>query len=143
MKHLDDMLRLALEAREKAYAPYSRFRVGACLRTASGRLYAGCNVENASYPEGQCAETSALGALVLGGDREIVEVLVVAEGAEPCSPCGGCRQRLMELATPQTPVHMVSTTGKRKTMTLGELLPLAFDGHLLSLRLPGNETDTP
>ena len=136
MEHLDDMIRLALEARDRAYAPYSGFRVGACLRAESGRLYAGCNVENASYPEGQCAEASALGALVLGGDRRILEAVVVADGPDLCPPCGGCRQRLMEMAGPETPVHLCAPGGERRTVLLGELLPLAFDGHLLSLARP-------
>jgi cytidine deaminase len=126
------MIRLALKARERAYAPYSRFRVGACLRAESGRLYAGCNVENASYPESQCAEATALGALVVGGDRKVEEVVVVVEGPRPCTPCGGCRQRLMELAGPETPVHLVTTEGERRTMPLQSLLPEAFSGRFLS-----------
>ncbi len=126
------MIHRATEARERAYAPYSHFRVGACVRGESGRLYAGCNVENASYPEGQCAETSALGAMVLGGDTRLLEVVVVAAGPEPCSPCGGCRQRLMELAEVTTPVHLCNPSGDRRTVPLGDLLPMAFDGHLLT-----------
>jgi cytidine deaminase len=123
---LAPMLELARQALAHAHAPYSRFRVGACLRAESGRLYAGCNVENAAYPVGQCAEATAIGAMVAGGDRRIVEVLVVTERAEVCSPCGRCRQQLAEFAGPATPVHLCGPEGVRRTATLGELLPLAF-----------------
>ena len=97
---LEPMLDLARRALANAHAPYSRFRVGACLRTAGGRLYAGCNVENAAYPVGQCAEATAIGAMVAAGDREIAEVVVLTERAELCSPCGRCRQQLAEFARP-------------------------------------------
>ena len=126
MSDLDEMIRLAKAARDNAHAPYSGFRVGACLRSADDRLFSGCNVENPSYPEGQCAETSALGALVAAGAREIVEVLVLAEGERLCTPCGGCRQRLAEFADAGTPVHIAGPDGLRRSFTLGELLPEAF-----------------
>ena len=122
----EGMLGLARDALERAHAPYSRFRVGACLRAASGRLYAGCNVENASYPVGQCAEASAVGAMVTGGDRVIAEVVLVTERAEPCSPCGRCRQQLSEFAAADTPIHLCGPEGLRQTITLGQLLPLGF-----------------
>src|SRR4029077_1841191 len=92
------MRELAARALANAHAPYSGFRVGACLRAASGRLYAGCNVENSAYPVGQCAEATAIGAMVVAGDHEIVEVVVLTEGREICSPCGRCRQQLAEFA---------------------------------------------
>ena len=120
------MLELARRALANAHAPYSRFRVGACLRAASGRLYAGCNVENAAYPVGQCAEATAIGAMVAAGDRAIVEVVVVSEGAAVCSPCGRCRQQLAEFAAAETPVHLCGPDGVRLTTTIGALLPLAF-----------------
>jgi cytidine deaminase len=123
---LREMLDLARRALAHAHAPYSRFRVGACLRAASGRLYAGCNVENSAYPVGQCAEATAIGAMVAAGDRQIVEALVATEGAELCSPCGRCRQQLAEFARPDVPVHLCGPEGIRLTVTLGELLPLAF-----------------
>ena len=123
---LEEMLALARRALANAHAPYSRFRVGACLRAASGRLHAGCNVENSAYPVGQCAEASAIGAMVTAGDRQIVEVLVVSEGAEICSPCGRCRQQLAEFARTDVPIHLAGPEGIRGTVTLGELLPLAF-----------------
>jgi homotetrameric cytidine deaminase len=120
------LLRAAEAAMRNAHAPYSDFKVGAALRTPRGSIYAGANVENASYPQGQCAEGSALGALVAAGEREVVAVAVVAERAELCPPCGGCRQQLAELAGPETPVHLGRPGGPRRTVTLGELLPLAF-----------------
>ena len=126
MSKVDEMIRLAKSARDNAHAPYSGFRVGACLRSADGRLFAGCNVENAAYPEGQCAETSAIGAMVAAGAREIAEVLVLAEGERLCTPCGGCRQRLAEFAGAGTPVHVAGPEGIRRSFTLSELLPEAF-----------------
>jgi len=126
MSKLDEMIRLAEAARDNAHAPYSGFRVGACLRSVDGRLFSGCNVENAAYPEGLCAETSAIGAMVAAGAREIAEVLVLAEGERLCTPCGGCRQRLAEFADAATPVHVAGPEGLRRSFTLGELLPEAF-----------------
>jgi len=123
---LEPMLDLARRALENAHAPYSRFRVGACLRAESGRLHAGCNVENAAYPVGQCAEATAIGAMVAAGDRRIVEVVLLTEGAEPCSPCGRCRQQLAEFAGPEARVHLCGPEGVRVSTTLGALLPLAF-----------------
>ena len=140
---LDGMLDLARRALANAHAPYSRFRVGACLRAASGRLYAGCNVENAAYPVGQCAEATAIGAMVAAGDRQIVEAVVVAEGAELCTPCGRCRQQLAEFARPDTRVHLCGPEGVRRTVTLGELLPLAFGPETLGpLRPPAGDPST-
>ncbi len=120
------MLDLAREAMDTAYAPYSRFRVGAVVRGANGKLYAGCNVENVAYPEGWCAETSAIAAMIADGERRIVEVAVIGPGAALVTPCGGCRQRLREFADEATPIHICGREGRRKTVTLGELLPLSF-----------------
>jgi cytidine deaminase len=126
MTDIADMLVAANAARVNAHAPYSNFAVGACLRGKSGRLYAGCNVENAAYPQGQCAEQTAIGVMVAAGEKSIVAVLVVADGPELISPCGGCRQRLREFAGADTPVYLCSPDGLRRTLTLGELLPLSF-----------------
>ena len=123
---LEPMLDVARRALAHAHAPYSRFRVGACVRSGSGQLYAGCNVENASYPVTQCAEATAIGAMVAAGERQIVEVVIVTEGLEPCPPCGRCRQQLAEFAAATTPVHLCGPEGVRLTATLGELLPMAF-----------------
>jgi homotetrameric cytidine deaminase len=120
------LLRAASEAMENAYAPYSRFKVGAAVRAPSGAIYVGANVENVSYPQGQCAEASALGALVAAGETAITAVAVVAERLEVCPPCGGCRQRLAEFGGGSTPVYLGPTT-----TTLGELLPGAFDREAL------------
>ena len=123
---LDALFAAAKAARERAYAPYSRFKVGAALRTPSGAIYCGCNVENAAYPEGGCAETAAIAALVLAGERRIVEILVVGDGEALCAPCGGCRQRIREFADAKTRVHVAGPEGVRATFTLEELLPHAF-----------------
>ena len=121
------LVRAASEAMENAYAPYSQFKVGAAVRGASGAIYAGANVENVSYPQGQCAEASAVGALVTAGETTITAVAVVAERLEVCPPCGGCRQRLSEFGDASTPVYLGPTT-----TTLGELLPGAFDREALA-----------
>ena len=121
------LLEAAQAAMRNAHAPYSEFLVGAAQRAPGGALYSGANVENAAYPQGQCAEASAIGALVAAGERRITEVAVVAEKEDFCPPCGGCRQRLSEFAGPDTPVHLGRPGGPRRTLTLGELLPHAFD----------------
>jgi cytidine deaminase len=123
---LETMLALARGALANAHAPYSRLRVGACVRAASGRLYAGCNVENASYGLTLCAESTAIGSMVAAGDRRIVEAVIVTERPEPCPPCGRCRQQLAEFARPDARIHLCGPEGVRLTTTLGELLPLAF-----------------
>jgi homotetrameric cytidine deaminase len=118
----ETLLAAATAAMRNAHAPYSQFKVGAALHAGSGSIYSGANVENAAYPQGQCAEASAIGALVAAGEREIAAIAVVAEQRDVCPPCGGCRQRLSEFAKADTPVYLGSTT-----TTLGELLPMAFD----------------
>jgi homotetrameric cytidine deaminase len=121
-----ELLELARAAARNAYAPYSDFPVGAALRTDDGRRYAGANVENAAYPQGQCAEASAIGALVAGGGGRIVEVVVAAPSRDLCTPCGGCRQRLREFAPNDAAIHMADFERVRRTASLGELLPLSF-----------------
>src|SRR5215469_11649561 len=121
-----DMLEMARAAMARAYAPYSRFAVGAVVRGESGALYAGCNVENAAFPLRSCAEASAISALIMAGHRRIIEVLVIGKGPALVSPCGGCRQRLLEFADDATPVHICDPDGMRRTLTLGELLPMSF-----------------
>jgi homotetrameric cytidine deaminase len=121
-----ELLALARAAAGRAYAPYSHFPVGAALRTADGRRYAGANVENAAYPQGQCAEASAIGALVADGGGRIAEVVVAAPSRELCSPCGGCRQRLREFTPEDAPIHLADLQRVRRTTSLGELLPLSF-----------------
>jgi homotetrameric cytidine deaminase len=121
-----ELLALAREAAGRAYAPYSGFPVGAAVRTADGRRYAGANVENAAYPQGQCAEASALGAMVAGGGGRVVEVVVAAPSEAECAPCGGCRQRLREFADQDAPIHLADLERVRRTTSLAELLPLSF-----------------
>lgn len=116
----------ARAARLQAYAPYSNFLVGAALLDEQGRIHAGCNVENAAYPQGVCAEAGALSALVLAGGRSLRAVLVVGAGDAPCTPCGGCRQKLREFAADDVPVHLCGPDGLHRTVTLGQLLPMSF-----------------
>jgi len=123
-----DLFEAARAAMTKAHAPYSRFPVGAALRTEDGRVYAGCNIENASFPEGWCAETTALGHYVMGGGGRITEIAVVAEKMDRITPCGGCRQRLAEFAGPEAKLHLCDGNGVVETMTMADILPLGFRG---------------
>jgi homotetrameric cytidine deaminase len=116
------LLEAARAVMRNAYVPYSHFPVGAALRGAGGGIHGAANVENAAYPQGQCAEASAIGAMVAAGETKIAAIAVVAEKLDVCPPCGGCRQRLSEFAGPDTPVYL----GDTMATTLGELLPLSF-----------------
>lgn len=121
----------AREVRERAYAPYSRFKVGAAVRAASGAVYRGCNVENVAYPEGTCAEAGAIAAMVAAGETELVEVAVIADSPSPVPPCGGCRQKLAEFGRADVPVTLATTDGTLLETTIGGLLPGRFDaGHM-------------
>lgn len=125
------LLEAASTARDAAYAPYSRFKVGAALLDEQGRIHTGCNVENAAYPQGTCAEAGALSALVLAGGRRLQAVLVVGQADQPVTPCGGCRQKLREFGAPDVPVWVADPTGLRACYTIGQLLPESFGpGHL-------------
>ena len=128
------LLNAATKVREHAYAPYSRFKVGAAIRGASGAIYVGCNVENVAYPEGTCAEAGAIAAMVAAGETRIAEVCVIADSPGPVPPCGGCRQKLAEFAAPQVPVTMATTDGKFRTMTVADLLPGQFSAAHLERR---------
>jgi len=123
---MNDLFEAARAAFANAHAPYSGFHVGAAVRSASGRVFAGTNVENASYPEGSCAEAGAIAAMVAAGERRIAEALVLAAGERLITPCGGCRQRLAEFSGPDLPIHLCDPGELRRTVTLGELLPLSF-----------------
>ena len=123
---VDEMFQAAKAAQQRAHAPYSHFRVGAAIKSASGVIYSGCNVENAAYPQGACAEVGAVSAMVLGGDHEIVAVLTVTDGDLIGTCCGGCRQRIREFAKPDTPIYAAGPDGVRATFTLDELLPHSF-----------------
>lgn len=125
------LLDAAREVREMAYVPYSRFKVGAAIRGASGAVYRGCNVENVAYPEGTCAEAGAIAAMVAAGETEMIEVAVIADSPSPVPPCGGCRQKLAEFGRNDTPVLLATTDGATLATTVGELLPGRFDaGHM-------------
>ncbi len=122
-----DLIDAAVAARLKAHAPYSKFLVGAAVRDEQGRVHAGCNIENASYPQGWCAEPSAISALVMAGGKAITEVAVVGAGDGLVTPCGGCRQKLREFAAGNVPIHICGVDGAiRRTFTLDELLPFSF-----------------
>jgi len=116
----------ARKVRENAHVPYSRFKVGAAIRTASGQVFSGCNVENLAYPQGTCAEAGAIAAMCAAGEREIAAVLVIADAPDPVPPCGGCRQKLSEFAAPGVPVTMMTTDGLERTLSMDQLLPGAF-----------------
>jgi cytidine deaminase len=126
MTSLDPLFQAARAAQARAYAPYSGFTVGAAVRDTDGRIHAGCNVENAAYPQGACAETGAISAMIHAGGRAIAEILVVGEGEHLVTPCGGCRQRIREFAQADTPVHIAGPEGVRRTFRLDELLPFSF-----------------
>lgn len=116
----------ARAARKHAYAPYSHFAVGAALLDEQGRIHAGCNIENAAYPQSQCAEATALGQLVMAGGRRVLAAAVVGVAAQPVTPCGGCRQRLREFADDDMPVWVADLSTVRAQYTLGQLLPASF-----------------
>jgi cytidine deaminase len=120
------LLQVATEVRENAWVPYSRFKVGAAVRGASGTIYRGCNVENAAYPEGTCAEAGAIAAMVAAGETRLTEVLVIADCPAPVPPCGGCRQKLAEFGAPDVAVTLCTTDGLSVTTSIGALLPGAF-----------------
>ncbi|MBZ0262891.1 MAG: cytidine deaminase [Hyphomicrobiales bacterium] len=124
---MNDLIAAAKAARLKAYAPYSKFLVGAALRDENGKIHGGCNIENAAYPQGWCAETSAIAAMIMAGGKAIAEMAVIGTGDLLCTPCGGCRQKIREFARGSVKIHMCGEDGTLKqTMTLDELLPASF-----------------
>ncbi|WP_068083384.1 cytidine deaminase [Polycladidibacter stylochi] len=126
MSVFDSLFAEAKTARETAYVPYSRFKVGAAILTNNDSVVSGCNVENAAYPEGTCAEAGAIAAMIRAGSSRIKEVVVIADAAL-CTPCGGCRQKLKEFADNDVKVHVANLEGLRRTFTVGELLPAGFE----------------
>jgi len=120
------LLNAAKAARENAHAPYSKFLVGAALRTSDGQVFQGCNVENVAYPEGTCAEAGAIAAMCCAGARDIAEITVVADSPVPVPPCGGCRQKIAEFAGNDVVVTMATMEGKILKMTVADLLPGRF-----------------
>lgn len=127
----DELVAIAEDAATRSHSPYSSFPVGAAIRTTTGETFAGCNIENASYPEGWCAETSAIAQMVsiLGPAARIAEIVTTAPAGDdgtPGTPCGGCRQRIREFSTPDTVVHATAPGGAALTMRIDELLPRSF-----------------
>ena len=116
----------AMAAMPKAYAPYSRFQVGAAILDEHGHIHTGVNVENAAYPQGACAEAGAIAAMVMAGGRQIKAIAVSGRGDILCTPCGGCRQRIREFATATTPVVICGEDSIKAEFTLGDLLPHNF-----------------
>jgi len=126
MSELDTLFDRARAARDNAYAPYSRFPVGAAIRSESGSIFTGCNVENAAYPNGICAESGAIAMMVVAGERRINEIAIIGSDDRSVAPCGACRQRLLEFGAPSTIVYLADEAGAPKAQLLSRLLPNAF-----------------
>ena len=139
---LAELLVAACVVKNRAHVPYSKFKVGAALRTPSGTVYSGCNVENAAYPQGWCAEASAIAAMVSAGETAIETIMVICDGEMLGTPCGGCRQKIREFAIPTTMIHVAGSipeagsTGEeviiRSSYTMDQLLPDSFGPEHLS-----------
>ena len=122
----EKMFTAAMDVHNLAYAPYSGFKVSASILSSTLKIYSGINIENAAYPQSQCAEASAISSMILAGDNIIQEILIIGDGKLLCTPCGGCRQRLNEFRQGDVLVHVCGTEGLRKTFSLNELLPYSF-----------------
>jgi cytidine deaminase len=125
-----ELFEAAREAMAFAHAPYSKFPVGAAIRAEDGKIYKGANIENLSFPQGWCAEPSAISAMVMGGAKKITEIAVIAEKLALCPPCGGCRQKIAEFASADTKIYLCDDAGVQKVMTMEELLPFSFKTEL-------------
>ncbi|WP_036258871.1 cytidine deaminase [Methylocapsa aurea] len=136
MGEIERLFGAAAAARANAYAPYSGFSVGAAIRTPSGAIFAGANVENAAYPVGACAEAGAISAMVAAGERRIAEILILGEGEALVTPCGACRQRVREFASDDAMIHVAGPNGVRASFTLAELLPQAFGPGIAKAHAP-------
>ena len=134
MPSIEALFEAAKAVQAKAYAPYSGFKVGAAIMTPGGKIFTGCNVENAAYPVGTCAEAGAVSAMLAAGESRIAEIMVMGEGENLVTPCGGCRQRIREFAAGDTPIHIAGPEGIRRSFTLEELLPFSFGPDNLSAR---------
>ena len=131
---VQELFDAAVAVQANAHVPYSHFPVGAAVRSATGRVYVGCNVENAAYPQGLCAEASAIAAMVSAGERELAVVLTVCDGDMLSTCCGGCRQKIREFATPATVIHSAGPEGVRRSYSIEELLPDSFGPENLEVR---------
>ena len=127
MNTFSKLFKLASQARNNAYAPYSKFAVGASILSTNGKYYTGCNVENISYPCGTCAEQGAISAMIAGGDTSIAEILILADTDELITPCGACRQRINEFSTSNTIITLANLNGKHQQYTISQLLPAQFN----------------
>ncbi|QEE46034.1 cytidine deaminase [Rhizobium sp. WL3] len=126
-----DLFEAARDAMKFAHAPYSKFPVGAAIRADDGRIYTGANIENLSFPQGWCAEPTAISCMIMGGGKKIIEMAVIAEKLALCPPCGGCRQKISEFASADTKIYLCDEVGVQKTITMDELLPLSFKTDIL------------
>jgi len=126
------LINKAIEAMDLAYAPYSKFRVGAALLVKSGKIYTGCNIENAAYPATCCAERVAIFSAIASGEKEFIELAVVADSPEPITPCGICRQVMGEFFEKETIIHMANMKSNKMSLTLQELLPFSFNSKQLN-----------
>ncbi|MFC3092767.1 cytidine deaminase [Alteromonas sediminis] len=126
-EHIQALVDAAQAAQKQSYSPYSSFQVGAAIFADDGNTYSGCNIENVAYPLGQCAEATAIGMMIMQGAKRIEDIMIASPNDQVCPPCGGCRQKISEFGTAETKIHMVTRSGEVSTVTLGELLPLAFD----------------
>ena len=126
-----DLFEAARAAMAFAHAPYSKFPVGAAIRADDGKVYSGANIENLSFPQGWCAEPTAISMMIMGGGKKIVEMAVIAEKLALCPPCGGCRQKIAEFAGKNTKIYLCDETGVKKTITMEELLPFSFETDIL------------
>ncbi|MCE2516487.1 MAG: cytidine deaminase [Alphaproteobacteria bacterium] len=126
MSKNDELMKAAMAALDHAYAPYSKFHVGAAIRDENGVIHTGVNVENAAYPQGSCAEAGAIAAMVMAGGRRITAIAVAGQGDLLCTPCGGCRQRIREFAESSTPILICGDDVIKAEFTLAELLPESF-----------------
>ena len=135
MSDWNELVEQAELARERSYSPYSKFRVGAALQGASGRIYPGCNIENASYRVTTCAEQSAIAVAITSGERAFTRLAIVADSDEPAAPCGACRQTLVEFA-PELEIYSVGRTGATQRWNMNELIPMAFTRKSLATGQP-------
>ena len=122
----EKLVEQAKEASKNAYAPYSHFKVGAAIRSDSGKIFSGCNVENAAFPEGTCAEAGAIAAMILGGEIQIREIVIYVDTEKFITPCGGCRQKISEFCDFKTEIILVNSNLQKKSFTIEKLLPGAF-----------------
>lgn len=134
MYQQEELWSMAKQMMARAYAPYSKYHVGACVVAEDGTIFGGCNIENASYGLTICAETNAICSLISAGKKRIAALAVIGSGDELCTPCGRCRQFIREFALPDAPIYLCDRNGIRKTVTLEEILPMSFGPEFLEIK---------